>query len=93
MKAICPINLLLIVIKRNTSKKKNSSEINYKYFIYLTSGTGPASPAGGIRFLIFLLLVPAEIPVVIYLMYTRETKIYAGLSFVFSLKLYYFSCK
>ena len=34
-------------------------------FIYLfTSGTRPASPAGGIRFLIFLLLVPAEIPVV-----------------------------
>ena len=31
--------------------------------ILYTSGTRPASPAGGIRFLIFLLLVPAEIPV------------------------------
>ena len=40
----------------------NIDDITHELFY--TSGTRPVSPAGGIRFLIFLLLVPAEIPVI-----------------------------
>ena len=49
------------------SKPSNINVIKLVFlnqFLYYTSGTRLASPAGGIRFLIFLLLVPAEIPVV-----------------------------
>ena len=56
--------------------KKNTNNIDVCYMLfkinqiykirqetyYLTSGSGPASPSGGIRFLIFLLLVLSEIP-------------------------------